>query len=90
MIWTGDNWTSSKLTAAQDAGFAVGLVHLSLNCHFSDRHVALILKYFRKLRVTLKELLEMQELQRGTRTYFPPPLWALTCWTRSELIGEIP
>ena len=70
MIWTGDNWTSSKLTAAQDAGVAVGLVHLSLICHFNDWHVALILKYFRKLRVTLKELLEMQELQCYSCTFF--------------------
>ena len=71
MIWTGDNWTSSKLTAAQDAGVAVGLVHLGLICHFNDWHVALILKYFRKLRVTLKELLEMQELQRDSYTLSP-------------------
>ena len=71
MIWTGDNWTSSKLTAAQNAGVAVGLVHLRVICHFSDWHVALILKYFRKLRVTLEELLKMQELQWDSYTLSP-------------------
>ena len=71
MIWTGDSWTSSKLTAAQDAGVAVGLVHLGLISHFSDWHVALILECFRKLRVTLKELLEILELQWDSCTLFP-------------------